>query len=238
MTRSSFLGLRSIRLSLREPSLFRTQLRAILRVSMLGNVRVMFPLISTLGEFRAARAILDDVAANLIAEGIPIRADLPVGAMIEVPAAAVMADQLAKEVDFFSIGTNDLIQYTLAVDRTDETVADLYNGADPAVLRLIRMVIDAAARSGAEVNVCGSMGGDPLYTMLLIGLGLRALSMPPHQLPEVKRVIRAVTLEQAQAVAADALRQDTAESVAALLRTSLRRVLPDVPWLRPGPTDG
>jgi phosphotransferase system enzyme I (PtsI) len=238
MTRSSFLGLRSIRLSLREPSLFRTQLRAILRVSMLGNVRIMFPLISTLGEFRAARAILDDVAADLIAEGIPIRADLPVGAMIEVPAAAVMADQLAKEVDFFSIGTNDLIQYTLAVDRTDETVADLYNGADPAVLRLIRMVIDAAARSSAEVNVCGSMGGDPLYTMLLIGLGLRALSMPPHQLPEVKRVIRAVTLEQAQAVAADALRQDTAESVAALLRTSLRRVLPDVPWLRSGAPDG
>jgi len=238
MTRSSFLGLRSIRLSLREPSLFRTQLRAILRVSMLGNVRIMFPLISTLGEFRAARAILDDVAANLIAEGVPIRADLPVGAMIEVPAAAVMADQLAKEVDFFSIGTNDLIQYTLAVDRTDETVADLYNGADPAVLRLIRMVVDAASRPGAAVNVCGSMGGDPLYTMLLIGLGLRALSMPPHQLPEVKRVIRAITLEQAQAVASDALRQDTAESVAALLRTSLRRLLPDVPLSRPGAPDG
>ena len=125
--------------------------------------------------------------------------------MVEVPAAALMADQLAKEVDFFSIGTNDLIQYTLAVDRTNETVADLYCAADPAVLRLIAMVVDAARKHGIEVSVCGTMGGEPLYTMLLLGLGMRQLSMPPHQLPEIKRVIRGIRLEDARALAAEAL---------------------------------
>ncbi|MBX6314467.1 MAG: phosphoenolpyruvate--protein phosphotransferase, partial [Isosphaeraceae bacterium] len=221
------LGLRSLRLSLSDPSLFRTQLRAILRATPLGDVRVMFPLVTNLGEFRRARALLDEVARDLIAEGIPVRADLPVGAMIEVPAAAVMADLLAKEVDFFSIGTNDLIQYTLAVDRTDEAVADLFNAADPAVLRLIAQVVAAARSAGIEVSVCGSMGGEPLYIMLLLGLGLRQLSMPPHQLPEVKRIIRSISLEQARGVAEEALRRDDAESVVALLRSALRRALPD-----------
>jgi phosphotransferase system enzyme I (PtsI) len=172
--------------------MFRTQLRAILRASPLGDVRVMFPLVSTLTEFRQARAILDAVAADLVAEGVAVPADLPVGVMVEVPAAAVMADQLAKEVDFFSIGTNDLIQYTLAVDRTNETVADLYSAADPAVLRLIALVVAAAVPRGLEVTVCGAMGGEPLYATLLLGLGIRCLSMPPHQLPEIKRVIRAI----------------------------------------------
>ncbi len=223
--RNPFLGLRSLRLSLREPSLFRTQLRAILRVSTLGDVRVMFPLVSTLGELRSARVMLEDVAAELAAEGVAVRADLPLGVMIEVPAAAVVADQLAKEVDFFSIGTNDLIQYTLAVDRTNETVADLYSAADPAVLRLIAMVVAAAAGRGIDVTVCGAMGGDPLYTMLLLGLGLRQLSMPPHQLPEIKRVIRAISLEEARAVATEALQRDTAEAVMCGLREALRRAL-------------
>lgn len=227
--RNPSLGLRSIRLSLRDPHLFRTQLRAILRASTLGDVRIMFPLISTLGELRRARALLNEVAAELAAEGIPVRADLPVGAMVEVPAAAVVADQLAREVDFLSIGTNDLIQYALAVDRTDETVADLYNAADPAVLRLIAMVVAAGERRKVEVNVCGSMGGEPLYTMLLVGLGLRRLSMPPHQLPEVKRVIRAISLEEAQTIATHALEQDTADAVAAYLRSELLRVMPDAP---------
>jgi len=181
----------------------------------------MFPLISTLGEFRRGRAMIDEVASELIAEGVPVRADLPVGAMIEVPAAAVMAEALAKEVDFFSIGTNDLIQYALAVDRTDESVAELYNAADPAVLRLIAMVIAAAQAHGLEATVCGTMGGEPLYAMLLLGMGLRQLSMPPHQLLEMKRVIRAMTLEESRAVADEALRLDTAEAVAALLRDAL-----------------
>jgi phosphoenolpyruvate-protein phosphotransferase (PTS system enzyme I) len=223
------LGLRSLRISLREPDLFRVQLRAILRASTLGNVRIIFPLVSTVDEFRQARAILEAVASELTAEQVAIRTDVPVGVMVEVPAIAVMADQLAKEVDFFSIGTNDLIQYTLAVDRTNETVAHLYNAADPAVLRLIAMVVAAAKTRGLEVSVCGTMGGEPLYTMLLLGLGLRQLSMPPHQLPEVKRVIRGINIEQAQAVAAEALRQETAPAVVHLLQESLRRALPETP---------
>jgi phosphotransferase system enzyme I (PtsI) len=232
--RNPFLGLRSIRLSLRDPALFRTQLRAILRASALGDVRVMFPLIATLDEFRRAKAVLLDVAAELRAQGVPVREDLPVGAMIEVPAAAMMADHLAREVDFFSIGTNDLVQYTLAVDRSDESVADLYNAADPAVLRLIATVVEAARPRGTEVNICGSMGGEPIYTTLLLGLGLRQLSMPPHQIPEIKRVVRAIGLDQARALAAEVLRLDTAEAVTSRLRDELRRIAPDTPLGGPG----
>jgi phosphotransferase system enzyme I (PtsI) len=229
------LGLRSLRLSLRDPGLFRPQLRALLRASTLGEVRILFPLVSTLAELRAARAVLDEVAAELRAQGHPIREKLPVGIMIEVPAAALMADRLAKEVDFFSIGTNDLIQYTLAVDRTNETVADLYCPSDPAVLRLIGMVVEAARAHRIEASVCGTMGGEPLYTMLLLGLGVRQLSMVPHQLPEIKRVIRAVQIQDARKVAAEALRLETARDVAQLLETALHRALPERPAGSPAP---
>jgi phosphotransferase system enzyme I (PtsI) len=221
------LGLRSLRLSLREPGLFRVQLRAILRAATLGDVRVMFPLVSTLAEFRQARAILDAVAADLVAEGVPVPADLPVGIMVEVPAAAVMADRLAREVDFFSIGTNDLIQYTLAVDRINETVAELYSAADPSVLRLIAMVVLAAEPRGIDVTVCGAMGGEPIYAALLLGLGVRSLSMPPHQLPEIKRVIRTIREDQAKALAAEILALESAPDVVARLREALREALPD-----------
>jgi phosphotransferase system enzyme I (PtsI) len=229
--RNPSLGLRSIRLSLRRPSLFRTQLRAILRASALGDVRVMFPLITTLDEFQRARALLDDVAAELRAEGVEVRDGLPVGAMIEVPAAAVIADRLARVVDFFSIGTNDLVQYALAVDRTDESVADLYSAADPAVLRLIGMVARAAASAPQPipVNVCGSIGGDPSFTALLIGMGLRQLSMPPHQLLEVKRVIRALDLAEATRLADAALECDSAADVEKRLQAALHAMRPDPP---------
>jgi phosphotransferase system enzyme I (PtsI) len=231
------LGLRSLRLSLRDPSLFRVQLRAILRAGVLGDVRVMFPLVSTLEEFRRARKLLDEVARELAEAGIPARDGLPVGAMIEVPAAALTADKLAKEVDFFSIGTNDLIQYTLAADRTNEAVAALYSAADPSVLRLIRMVVEAARPRRLPVNVCGTMGGEPLYAMLLVGLGLRQLSMPPHQLPEVKRVVRAFSLADARALADEAMGLDTADEVLAALRESLRRALSEAESPTVAPTN-
>ena len=181
--------------------------------STLGDLRILFPLVSTLAELREARTVLDHVAAELRAEGHAVRDNLKVGIMVEVPAAALIADHLAKEVDFFSIGTNDLTQYTLAVDRTNETVADLYCAADPAVLRLIAMVVEAARSQEIEVSICGTMGGEPLYTMLLLGLGLRQLSMPPHQLPEIKRLIRDTRIEAARAVAADVLGLKTAQDV-------------------------
>ena len=228
------LGLRSLRLSLRDRDLFRDQLRAILRASALGDVRVMFPLVSTLGELREARGLLDEVAAELRAEGVAVREDLPVGVMIEVPSAAVMADHLADEVDFFSIGTNDLTQYALAVDRTNDTVAGLYNAADPAVLRLIAMVVEAARPRGLCVTVCGAMGGEPLHAMLLLGLGVRCLSMPPHQLPEIKRVIRAIRDDQTVALAAESLRESTVAGVVARLRAALAETLP--PPNPPNPT--
>jgi phosphotransferase system enzyme I (PtsI) len=199
----------------------------------------MFPLVSTLTEFRQARTILNALAAEFVAEGVAVPVNLPVGVMVEVPAAAVMADLLAQEVDFFSIGTNDLIQYTLAVDRTNETVADLYSAADPAVLRLIALVVKAAATRGLDVTVCGAMGGEPLYATLLLGLGIRCLSMPPHQLPEIKRVIRAIRSDEARSLAAEALRLESASAVVDRLRSALLTALPDSqpPPIRSSPPD-
>jgi phosphotransferase system enzyme I (PtsI) len=228
------LGLRSLRLSLRDPGIFRPQLRAVVRAAALGDVRILFPLVSTLAELRAARAVLHEVTGELRAEGHPIPERIPVGVMVEVPAAALMADHLAKEVDFFSIGTNDLIQYTLAVDRTNETVAELYSGADPSVLRLIAMVVEAARTQGVPAAVCGAMGGEPLYAMLLLGLGIRQLSMPPHQLPEIKRVVRGIRLSDAEALAAEALSRRTAREVADLLEAALGQALPEQ---APGPAE-
>ncbi len=216
------LGLRSLRYSLRRPEVFRTQIRAVLRAAALGDVRILLPMVTTLDELRRARDLIGEVAAALRAEGTPHREAPPLGAMVEVPATALMADRFAKEVDFFSIGTNDLIQYTLAVDRTNEAVADLYSAADPAVLRLIARVVEAAAARGIPCAVCGSMGGELLYTTFLLGLGVRELSMAPHQIPEVRRLIRGVSLEQARAIAAEALTLDTAREVVALLEDALR----------------
>lgn len=223
-----FLGLRSIRLSLRNLPMFKTQLRALLRASVLGNVRIMFPLVSTIMELRRCRMILADVMEDLEEEGIDFRRDIPIGMMVEVPSAAVLADQFARYVDFFSIGTNDLIQYTLAVDRTNETVAPLYSASDPAVLRLVRGIVRAAERHGVEVNVCGEMSGDPVYTQLLLGLGLRRLSVTPHNIPEIKKIIRGVTLGAARKVAGRVWRLDTASAITNYLRNRARRVIPEL----------
>jgi phosphotransferase system enzyme I (PtsI) len=226
--RNPFLGLRSVRLCLRNLTLFKTQMRAILRASAFGDVRIMFPMISTLLELRQCKMILAEVKEDLEEEGIAFNARLPVGTMIEVPSAALLAEQLAREVDFFSIGTNDLIQYTLAADRNNEAVASLYSPGDPAVLRLIDTVVKAAQKHGIVVNVCGEMSGEPLYTMLLLGLGLRQLSVTPHNIPEIKKLIRSVTVEETVAVAQEALRLETARDVNNYLREQTRRVLPEV----------
>jgi phosphotransferase system enzyme I (PtsI) len=226
--RNPFLGLRSVRFCLRNLTLFKTQLRAILRASAFGNVRVMFPMVSTLLELRQCKMLLAEVKEDLDEEGIPFDRDLPVGTMIEVPSAAIMADQLAREVDFFSIGTNDLVQYTLAADRSNEQVASLYSAADPAVLKLIQQVVQAATRQRIEVNVCGEMSADPIFTLLLLGMGLRTLSITPHNIPVVKKVIRSVSLTDAERTAQEALQLETARDVTNFLREQTRRLVPDV----------
>ena len=225
--RNPFLGVRSIRLCLRNLKLFKTQMRAILRASALGDVRIMFPMISTILELRQSKMILADVMDDLDDEGIAFNRKLPIGTMIEVPSAAIMADRLASEVDFFSLGTNDLIQYTLAADRTNANVASLYNAADPAVLRLIAQVIRAAEAAKIPVTVCGEMSGDPIYTMLLIGLGVRQLSATPHNIPEIKKLIRSIEVSEAKQVADQVMRMDTAGSITNFLREKARRLLPE-----------
>jgi len=225
--RNPCLGLRSIRLSLRHIPSFRTQLRAILRVSAMGDVRVLFPLISTILELRQARMVLADVMEDLAEKRIDFNRNMKVGMMVETPAAAMMIDVFVKEVDFVSIGTNDLIQYTLAVDRGNKDVADLYNASDPSVLRLIRRSLDAAAAVGVPANLCGQMGGSVLYTQLLLGLGLRQLSVPPSSIPEVKQVCRSVSVAECRLIADRALEMDSAREVKNFLRDQLSRVLPE-----------
>ncbi len=226
--RNPFLGLRSVRLCLRNLTLFKTQMRAILRASAFGDVRIMFPMVSTLLELRQCKMILAEVKEDLEDEGIPFNRKIPVGTMIEVPSAAILADLFAREVQFFSIGTNDLTQYTLAADRTNEEVASLYSPGDPAVLRLIENVVRAAQRYTLDVSVCGEMSGDPIYTLLLLGMGLRQLSVTPQNIPEVKKIIRSITIEEANLIAQEAMRLDTARDVNNYLREQTRRILPEV----------
>jgi phosphotransferase system enzyme I (PtsI) len=225
--KNPFLGLRSVRLCLKNLDLFKTQLRAILRASVFGDIRIMFPMISTVMELRQCKSLLAEVKEDLEEEGIPFKLDIPVGTMIEVPSAALLADRLAREVDFFSIGTNDLVQYTLAADRNNENVASLYNPADPAVLRLIQMVVEAARREQIGLNVCGEMSGEPMFAPLLIGLGRYQLSATPRKIPDIKRVIRNLTAQDAERVAGEAVKMETAREVARYLREQLRRILPD-----------
>jgi phosphotransferase system enzyme I (PtsI) len=225
--RNPFLGDRSIRMCLHDIPMFKRQLRAIMRCSVLGDVRIMFPMICTLMELRQARMILNDVMEELEDEGVEFRRDIPVGMMVEVPSVAIMPDVFAKEVTFFSIGTNDLIQYTLAVDRTNEKVAGLYCPAHPAVLKLIRDVIRAGARNGISVSVCGEMGGDPLYTLLLLGLGLTTFSMNGPDVPEVKKIIRSTTIEHARTVARRVMSFDSERQVMHFLREETRKILPE-----------
>ncbi|HMB95445.1 MAG TPA: phosphoenolpyruvate--protein phosphotransferase [Tepidisphaeraceae bacterium] len=225
--RNPFLGDRSIRMCLHDIPMFKRQLRAILRASTLGDVRIMYPMISTLMELRQAKMILNDVMEEMDDESIEFRQDIPIGIMIEVPSAALMATNFAKEVNFFSIGTNDLIQYTLAVDRTNERVAGLFCPAHPAVLALIRDVIRAASRNSIGVSVCGEMAGEPLYTLLLLGLGLTTFSMNGPDIPEVKKIIRSTTMEHARTVARRVMSFDSERQVMHYLREETRKFVPE-----------
>jgi phosphotransferase system enzyme I (PtsI) len=226
--RNPDLGLRAIRLSLRNLPLFRTQLRAVLRASALGPVQVMFPLITTLQELRQAKMVLADAMEDLEESGEPFERQIPVGIMVETPATVMMLDQLLKEVDFISIGTNDLVQYTLAVDRGNSDVAERYQASDPAVLRLIDLTIRAAAAARVPVSVCGQMSGEVCYTMLLLGLGLRGFSVPPSAIPEIKRVCRSVSIPQCEVVARRAMQLYTAREVDNYVREELRKVAPEL----------
>ncbi|HZK80723.1 MAG TPA: phosphoenolpyruvate--protein phosphotransferase, partial [Humisphaera sp.] len=225
--RNPFLGDRSIRMCLHDIPMFKRQLRAIMRATVLGDVRIMFPMICTLMELRQANMILKDAMEELEDEGVPFRRDIPIGMMVEVPSAALMADQFAKEVNFFSIGTNDLIQYTLAVDRTNERVAGLYCPAHPSVLRLIRDIIRSGRRNNISVSMCGEMSGDPLYTLLLLGLELNIFSMNAPDVPEVKKIIRSTTMEHAKNVARRVMSFDSERQVMHFLREETRKIIPE-----------
>ncbi len=212
------LGLKAIRFCLKRKDIFKTQLRAILRASAFGKVRIMFPLISGIEELREAKGILEEVKGELRRKGIRFDEGICVGIMVEVPAAAVIADLLAREVDFFSIGTNDLLQYTLAIDRVNEQVAYLYEPFHPSILRMIKGIVDGGHEHGIEVGICGEMAGDLEYIVILLGLGLDQLSMNALSIPEVKRLIRNATYEKARAVAEEALKCSTAAEVKRLLK--------------------
>ena len=224
--RNPMLGCRSIRYCLQNIPLFKTQIRAILRASVGANASMLFPLITSLMELRQAKAIVRDVMEDLEEEGVEHRDDVPMGMMVETPSAALQCEAFAREVDFFSIGTNDLVQYTLAVDRGNERVAPLFTAASPAVLRLLKDIIRAGQRNDVPVSICGEIAGDPTFTMLLLGLGLRVFSCSPPAIPEIKKLIRSVTLEQSLQVTRRVLNFGTEQEVLTYLRAETRKVLP------------
>ena len=220
-----FLGYRAIRISLNEPEMFRTQLRALLRASVYGKLRIMFPMIATLNDFRGAKALLEEEKAKLIAEGVAVSDDIQVGIMIEIPAAAVLAHQFAKEVDFFSIGTNDLIQYTMAADRMNERVSYLYQPYNPSILTLIKHVIDSAHKEGKWAGMCGEMAGDQTAVPLLVGLGLDEFSMSASSVLKTRSLIAKLTLSDMQALADKAINGcATVEEVEALVEEAVSKI--------------
>ncbi len=226
--RNPFLGWRGIRICLDRPDIFKPQLRAILRASAHGNVSVMFPMICSCEEVHQARAILEECRGELEREGVEFDRKMQVGAMIEVPSAALTADLIAPHVDFFSIGTNDLVQYTLAVDRNNDRISRLYRPTHPAVLRLLERVVRAGHDEGIWVGICGQMAGDPALVPLLVGLGIDELSVGPVAVPPVKRVIRALRIEEARTLTREALAAGSADEVARLADDLLRRTVPEV----------
>jgi len=223
-----FLGWRAIRFCLARPDIFKAQLRAILRASAHGKLKIMYPMISGLEELKQANGILEEMKKELKRESVPFDEEMEVGAMIEVPSAALISDILAKEVDFFSIGTNDLIQYSLAVDRVNEKIAYLYEPAHPAVIRLIKSVIENGHNAGIWVGMCGEMAGDIVMTIILLGLGLDEFSMSPIAIPEIKRIIRSVNVRQAKEIAQGAISLTTGKEVEKFAKKKLKEIVPDL----------
>lgn len=223
-----FLGWRAIRFCLQEREIFRVQLRAILRASAVGNVKMMYPMISGLDELNQANALLEESKAELRKEGIPFDENLEVGAMIEIPSAALAAESLAKRVKFFSVGTNDLIQYSLAVDRLNERIAHLYEPTHPAIIRLIKMTADAGTRHGVWTGVCGEMAGDPVLTPLLLGLGVTELSAAPGTVPQIKYLIRRLKMKEARELADFALNCESASEILARCKKLTAQVAPSL----------
>lgn len=222
------LGLRAIRLSLREPQIFKSQLKAIYRASAYGKVELMFPMISDLQEILDAKKILQDVKEELANQDIKYDPDIPVGIMIEVPSAVAMAEILAHHVDFFSIGTNDLIQYALAIDRVNEHLAHMYQPFHPAILRMIQQVVNAAHGTGIRVSVCGEMAGEALCVPILLGLGIRELSMNARAIPLIKKIIRSVSIEEAHGDFQEAITLGTAREVRAFISDRVKGLLPEL----------
>jgi len=208
-----FLGLRAIRLCLKRPEIFKPQLKAALRASVDRNLKMMFPMVAIVGEVRAAKALLEECRIELAARGKPVEVKIEVGIMVEIPAAAIMADQLAAEVDFFSIGTNDLSQYAMAADRTSNTVSTLADAFQPAVLRLVRDVVEAAHQRGKWVGMCGELAGEPRAIPLLLGLGLDELSMNPSAIPLVKQIVRNLNMEETKQIAQKALMMESSDQI-------------------------
>jgi phosphotransferase system enzyme I (PtsI) len=223
-----FLGCRAIRFCLERPDVFKTQIRAILRASACGNVRMMYPMISGVEELRRANAVLEECRRELVAEGQPFNAEMEVGAMIEIPSAAVCADLLAREVDFFSIGTNDLIQYSIAVDRLNEKISHLYEPTHPAILRLIRTVVDAGHAEGIWVGVCGEMAGDVVLAPLLLGLGVDELSAGAAVVPRVKRAVQSLDMKSCLELVESVSREESPARIQARCEELARRLYPDL----------
>lgn len=221
------LGLRAIRYCLKHTDVFKTQLRAILRASVHDNVTLMFPMISGVQELRDAKALLQEVREELTREGIPFNRELPVGIMIELPSAVLLADELAAEVDFFSIGTNDLIQYSLGIDRCNSHVAHLYQPLHPAIVRSVKFVVDAAHRVGIEVSICGEVASDPYCIPLLLGMQIDSISLSPQAIPGIKHIIRSTDIEDCKRLLHSAIRMKTVQDINAIVRKNVFQRMPE-----------